>query len=147
MDNFRDIIGINPNSRMPKYKQVSNAIIAAIHKGKLVVNQKIPSINGLSEEFYLSRDTVDKAYKHLKAQNIIKSVRGKGFYISRTDLDIKFEVLFLVNKLSVYKMRIYNSFVKKLGGLPMWTYRYIIVMPMFLSLFWKSILGIMISTW
>lgn len=116
MDKFRNIIEINPNSRVPKYKQVSNSIIASINAGKLKVNQKIPSINGLSEEFYLSRDTVEKAYNHLKSQNIIKPVRGKGFYISRTDLNIKFKVLFLVNKLSVYKMRIYNSFVEKLGG-------------------------------
>ena len=113
---FRDVISIDPNSRVPKYKQVVNAITASIVAGKLNINQKIPSINGLSEEFYLSRDTVEKAYNLLKAQNIIRPVRGKGFYISRIDLSIEFKVLFLVNKLSVYKTKTFNAFVDKVWG-------------------------------
>lgn len=37
-----------------------------------------------SEEFYLSRDTVEKAYNILKERNVISSIRGKGYYITRT---------------------------------------------------------------
>lgn len=113
---FRNIIKVDPESRIPKYRQVVDSIKDSIIAGKLGLNQKIPSINGLSEEFYLSRDTVEKAYNLLKAQNIIKPVRGKGFYIARTDLNVEFKVLFMVNKLSVYKLRIYNSFVQKVWG-------------------------------
>ena len=59
------------------------------------MDDKMPSINMLSEEFYLSRDTVEKAYKILKERKIITSVRGKGFYISRTNLNSKINILFL----------------------------------------------------
>ncbi|WP_020571569.1 GntR family transcriptional regulator [Neolewinella persica] len=109
-------ITINENSRIPKYRQIVESIIDNISSGKLKVDEKIPSINMLSEEFDLSRDTVEKAYKILKERNIITSVMGKGYYVTRTSLISQVNVLFLVNKLSNYKMRIYNSFIQELQG-------------------------------
>jgi hypothetical protein len=79
------------------------------------MDQKIPSINMFSEEFYLSRDTVEKAYSILKGRNIITSIRGKGFYISRTQLISKINILFLINKLSSHKLRTYNHFIDSIG--------------------------------
>lgn len=108
-------IRINVASRVPKYKQIVDSIIDGINKKDLLMGDQIPSINALSERFDLSRDTVDKAYRLLKEQNVIVSVKGKGFYVSKTNLSIKVNVLFLINKLSAYKMRIYNSFVNTLG--------------------------------
>lgn len=108
-------IKINENSRVPKYKQIVDSIISDIAKGKLLVGQKIPSINELSESCYLSRDTVEKAYKALKDQKVIISVKGKGYYTAKTDLISKINVFFLINKPSSYKMMIYNSFVNALG--------------------------------
>lgn len=80
------------------------------------MGEKLPSINEVSEEFLVSRDTVEKAYGLLKNQNIIVSVKGKGYYISRTNLSIKMSILFLINKLSTYKMRVFNSFVDSIGN-------------------------------
>lgn len=111
-----EYIDINTESRIPKYKQVMDSVINSIHKGVLGMGEKIPSINEVSEEYLLSRDTVEKAYGLLKEQNIIVSVKGKGYYIAKTDLSIKIKVLFLINKLSTYKMRIFNSFVDSLGA-------------------------------
>lgn len=92
-----------------------DSITKSIYEGHLKMGEKVPSINELSEEFLLSRDTVEKAYSILKKQNIIVSVKGKGYYVSKTDLSFKTNVLFLINKLSTYKMRIFNSFVEKIG--------------------------------
>lgn len=108
-------IKIDENSRIPKYKQIVDSIIYNISVGNFKMDQKIPSINMFSEEFYLSRDTVEKAYNILKERNIISSIRGKGYYIARTTLISKTNILFLVNKLSAYKMRIYNSFINSIG--------------------------------
>jgi DNA-binding transcriptional regulator YhcF (GntR family) len=108
-------IKINETSRIPKYKQIVDSIINDITKDKLRVGQQIPSINKLSEICGLSRDTVEKAYKQLKERKVIISVKGKGFYIAKTDLISKVNVFFLINKLSSYKMMIYNSFVNTLG--------------------------------
>ncbi len=109
-----DTIKVDKNSRVPKYKQIVDSIIHNISIGNLNMGQKIPSINRLSEEFVLSRDTVEKAYTILKEKKVISPIRGKGYYITRTKLLSKINVLFLINKLSNYKMRIYNSFVKNI---------------------------------
>ncbi len=108
-------IKINENSRVPKYKQIVDSIVQDISNGNLKVGEKVPSINELSEQCYLSRDTVEKAYKQLKAQKIIISVKGKGYYAAKTDLISKVNVFFLINKPSTYKMMIYNHFVNALG--------------------------------
>ena len=109
-------IKIDENSRVPKYKQIVDAIIYNISAGNLKMDDKIPSINMFSEEYLLSRDTVEKAYNILKERKVIVSIRGKGYYIARTKLISKVNILFLINKLSSYKMRIYNSFVNSIGS-------------------------------
>lgn len=108
-------IKINEESRIPKYRQIVEEVTYHIAHGTLQMGQKIPSINSFSEQYYLSRDTVEKAYNILKDRKIIASIKGKGYYIAQTQLISKTNVLFLVNKLSTYKMQIYNSFVHAVG--------------------------------
>ncbi|MBC7922907.1 MAG: GntR family transcriptional regulator [Ferruginibacter sp.] len=108
-------ISLQPDQRTPKYKQVINSILAEIERGALKRGQRIPSINELSEEYYLSRDTVEKAYAELRERGIVASVRGKGYYIDRVDLKNPFRVLLLFNKISAYKKLVYNAFVATLG--------------------------------
>lgn len=108
-------IRIDSESRIPKYHQIVNSIVGDIEKGILTVGQRIPSINEISEEYYLSRDTVEKAYNYLKEKQIIVSAKGKGYYVARTVLPSRINILCLLNKLSSYKLQIYNSFVSSLG--------------------------------
>ncbi len=114
--NMIKLIKIDEDSRVPKYKQIVDSILQNIANGNLKINQKIPSINSFSEEFYMSRDTVEKAYNILKERKIISSIRGKGYYITRTKLESKVNILFLTNKLSSYKMKTYSSFIDTLGA-------------------------------
>lgn len=114
MDIFK-FIKIDENSRIPKYRQIVDSMVFNVSMGNFKIDQKIPSINRFSEEFYLSRDTVEKAYNILKERKIITSVRGKGYYINRTQLLSKTNILFLVNKLSSYKLQTYNSFIDVIG--------------------------------
>ncbi|MCF7561516.1 GntR family transcriptional regulator [Sabulilitoribacter multivorans] len=109
-------IKIDEDSRIPKYQQIVDSVIQNISSGNFKIDHKIPSINSLSEDLYLSRDTVEKAYSILKNRNIIASIRGKGYYISRTKLIKKLNILFLINKLSWYKMEIYHSFLNSIGS-------------------------------
>jgi DNA-binding transcriptional regulator YhcF (GntR family) len=107
---------IDSESRIPKYRQIVNLITEDIEKGVLTVGQRVPSINEISEQYYLSRDTVEKAYNYLKEKQIIVSAKGKGYYVARTVLPSRLNVLFLINKLSSYKLQIYNSFVNSMGS-------------------------------
>lgn len=110
------LLKIDEDSRVPKYKQIVDSILYNIGNGNLKINEKIPSINNFSEEFYMSRDTVEKAYNILKERKIISSIRGKGYYITRTKLVSKVNILFLFNKLSAYKMKTYNTFINTVGA-------------------------------
>jgi DNA-binding transcriptional regulator YhcF (GntR family) len=109
-------ICISNNSRVPKYQQIVDSITRNISNGNIGLNQKLPSINMLSEDFYLSRDTVEKAYNILKGRNIIVSIPGKGSYVDKIETSYKLNILFLVNKLSTYKMSVYNSFLNQIGA-------------------------------
>ncbi|WP_346864399.1 GntR family transcriptional regulator [uncultured Draconibacterium sp.] len=107
---------INHDSEVPKYKQVVEMIISDIEAGIFKKGQRIPSINETSEELLLSRDTVEKAYVHLKKKGVLLSVRGKGYYVNQINVQKEIKVALIFNKLSNYKRSIYYSFVETLGS-------------------------------
>lgn len=106
---------ISDQSRIPKYKQLIKRILTDIQDGTLKYGDKLPSINESSEELYLARDTVERAYKRLREMGIIQPVKGKGYYINTVDSPDKIKVLLIFNKLSNYKKIIYQSFIETLG--------------------------------
>ncbi|MNK20796.1 HTH-type transcriptional repressor YtrA [compost metagenome] len=114
IDDFTSYIHIDEYSATPKYKQLVNSIFLAIEKGKLQKNSLLPSINELSFQLELSRDTAEKGYRHLRKLGIIESVPGKGYFISNTSFTSKLKVCLLFNKLSTHKKIIYDSFIKTL---------------------------------
>jgi len=109
------VFDIDEERKTPKYLQVIDCVTNAIKQGKLRKDDKILSINECSNEYFLSRDTVQKAYDILEQRGIICAIKGKGFYISRTDIVSKYRILLLFNKISNYKKQIYNSFIETLG--------------------------------
>lgn len=109
-------INIDNHSLIPKYLQVTNSILKGIELGKFSKNYFLPSINNLSYELDISRDTAEKAYRHLKSVGILGSVPGKGCYIAKTNLERKLKILLLFNKLSAHKKIIYDSIVSVLGN-------------------------------
>ncbi len=106
---------IKSESRIPKYLQVVNLVLEDIESGRFKIGDRIPSINEMSFDFLLSRDTVEKAYKELRERGMITSVRGKGFYVTSTNKANRIKVLLLFNKLSSYKKTIYYSILENLG--------------------------------
>ncbi|MCF6357471.1 MAG: GntR family transcriptional regulator [Draconibacterium sp.] len=107
---------INHDSEIPKYKQVVNLILSDIEAGIFKKGQRIPSINETSEELFLSRDTVEKAYVLLKKNGILSSVRGKGYYVNQINIQQKIKIALVLNKLSNYKRSIYYSLARNLGS-------------------------------
>lgn len=102
-------------SATPKYLQLANCIINAINDHKINKDEILPSINELSFEFEISRDTAEKGYKHLKKIGVLGSVPGKGYFIKKTELNHSLKIFLLFNKLSPHKQIIYDSFVAALG--------------------------------
>lgn len=106
---------IDSESEIPKYKQVVELFISDIEAGIFKQGQRIPSINETSEELFLSRDTVEKAYVYMKKKGILSAVRGKGYYINQANVSKKLKICLIFNKLSNYKRNIYYSFVRTMG--------------------------------
>ncbi|MFI5133094.1 MAG: GntR family transcriptional regulator [Chitinophagales bacterium] len=115
-DIFKHLL-IDYYSATPKYLQLANCIIKAIAEGVLKENDLLPSINELSFEFEISRDTTEKGYKHLKKTGILGSVPGKGYYVKNAELNQKLKIFLLFNKLSFHKKIIYDAFVASMGDL------------------------------
>ncbi len=114
-ENIYNLIRLDEQSVTPKYHQLANTILQAVEKGQLEYNDNLPSINDLSYELDISRDTAEKAYKYLKQVGVIGSVPGKGYFISKNDFRQNIKVFLLFNKLSAHKKIIYDSFAGKLG--------------------------------
>lgn len=112
---FSDYIQVDEYSSTPKYLQLTNSILSAIESGKIQNNYLLPSINELSYELDISRDTAEKGYKYLKKIGVVGSVPGKGYYIISTDFRRTLKIFLLFNKLSSHKKIIYDAFIKALG--------------------------------
>lgn len=113
--NIKEIIAFDDQSATPKYQQLINSIIRGIQQGLLFKKDSLPSINDLSFEFEVSRDTIERGYRQLKSMGILGSVPGKGYFIKSTDVNQPIKLFLLFNKLSAHKKIIYDSLVNTLG--------------------------------
>lgn len=114
-ENIYQIIKIDEQSITPKYLQLANSVLQVIEQQRLEKDYMLPSINDISYELEISRDTIEKAYRHLKQLGVIGSVPGKGYFIAKTDFKQGIKVFLIFNKLSAHKKIIYDSFVATLG--------------------------------
>jgi len=110
-----DIIRIDMFSSTPKYRQIIYSVIKAIESGRLKPDDELPSINDLSYELDISRDTVERGYRGLKKTGILNSVPGKGYYIKDAEVKQVPSICLLFNKLSAHKKIIYDAFVEAIG--------------------------------
>jgi DNA-binding transcriptional regulator YhcF (GntR family) len=114
-DNIYRHIVIDEHSITPKYMQLVNAILKGVGHGNIRKDYQLPSINDLSFELDISRDTAEKAYRKLKQLEVVGSVPGKGYFISNTDVKQNIRIFLIFNKLSAHKKIIYDSFVAALA--------------------------------
>lgn len=114
-NDFLQLIHLDEYSANPKYLQVADSIRQAVQEGKLKVNDIVPSINELSFDLAVSRDTIEKAYRKLKRDGVLGSVPGKGFFIRSSELEKQLKIFLLFNKLSEHKKIIYDAFASTLG--------------------------------
>ncbi|MGI4728851.1 MAG: GntR family transcriptional regulator [Janthinobacterium lividum] len=112
---FFTFIKIDEYSTTPKYLQLTNSILTAIETGKIQKDDLLPSINELSYELEISRDTAEKGYKYLKKLGVLGSIPGKGYYIISTDFRQTLKICLLFNKLSSHKKIVYDSFISAIG--------------------------------
>jgi DNA-binding transcriptional regulator YhcF (GntR family) len=66
-----------------KSMQLADALGEAIANGEYKEGDALPSVNKLSSELHVSRDTVFKAFQRLKHKGAISSAPMKGYYVTK----------------------------------------------------------------
>ena len=110
------------SSSFPIYDQIKNAVINQIMSGDLNEGDSIPSIRNLSQDIKISVMTIKKAYDELESEGYIKSVQGKGTFVSsindellreKANKDIENYILKIIeisNKFNIKKKEILDVF-------------------------------------
>ncbi len=93
-----------------KVRHLIDALGNAISQGQFKPGETLPSVNDISRQYHLSRDTVFKAYQELKSQGIIGSTPAKSYYVA----NVINKVLLMLDVYSPFKEVLYNSFIKNL---------------------------------
>lgn len=109
------IININKRQNLPKYKQIISSIEMSIAEKRLKRGDKLPSVNKVSLEFGISRDTVLLAYEELKKRGIIYAILGKGYYVKSEDFSFQQRIFLLFDELNAFKEDLYNSFMETIN--------------------------------
>ena len=91
-----------------KVTQLADTLSQAISMKKFREGDSLPSINQLSAEYGVSRDTVFKAFLDLRERGLIDSTPGKGYYVTSQVTN----VLLLLDQYTPFKEALYNSIVK-----------------------------------
>ena len=106
-----------------KVKQLADLISHEISMGKYKVGSDLPSINVLSRDYSVSRDTVFKALLELKERNLIDSTPRKGYYVMNGQKNI----FLLLDEYSPFKDVLYNCIVSNLPSrykVDLWFHQY-----------------------
>jgi DNA-binding transcriptional regulator YhcF (GntR family) len=93
-----------------KLRHLVDAMSNAISQGKYKPGHPLPSVNQLSKQYNLSRDTVFKAYRELKLHGIIDSTPAKSYHV----MNVTNKVLLMLDVYSPFKDVLYNAFVSNL---------------------------------
>lgn len=79
---------ITNSSELPIFEQIENAIKEAIFSNELKEGEMLPSVRSLANDLKISFLTVKRAYDELEKAGFIKTVQGKGSYVSPKNLDL-----------------------------------------------------------
>jgi DNA-binding transcriptional regulator YhcF (GntR family) len=113
--NFFDFINVDGRSSTPKYIQLASSIQEAVYAGKLNSNYTLPSLQELTCNLEISKETADRGYKYLRQLGVLSSVPGKGHYITNVNMVRQPKVFLLLNRLSSDKKVFYDAFASALG--------------------------------
>ena len=76
------ILNVSELSDEPLHAQISRQIRAKILTGDLASGEPLPSIRGLAKGQRVSVITVQRAYDDLEREGLVRSRRGKGFWVA-----------------------------------------------------------------
>ena len=67
---------------MPVYRQLAAILRGQIERGELAPRRPVPSKRQLTQQYGIAGGTVDKAMDLLRAEGLVKTVTGRGIYVT-----------------------------------------------------------------
>lgn len=110
------LITIDSSSQIPVYKQIIEQITNMIQTSEYAAGELLPSMNELSDQLEISKETIKKVYSILRKRELIEATQGKGFFVADRSKNRKLRILLLFDKISTYKQVLYDSFAKQMGN-------------------------------
>jgi len=74
---------IDPSSRLPIYRQLTNQLREAVARGRLAPEDRLPSVRELSRTLVVNPNTIAKAYTELEREGILNTRPGLGVFVAR----------------------------------------------------------------
>lgn len=78
---MESIFQVNPELNIPIYRQLVDAIRAAVKKGVLPPGQQLPTVLELSADLGISIGTIKRAYDELDREGIVEKGQGRGTFV------------------------------------------------------------------
>ena len=79
---------ISNSSGVPIFEQIENAIKETIFSNELSEGEMLPSVRSLANDLKISFLTVKRAYDELEKSGFIKTIQGKGSFVTPKNLDL-----------------------------------------------------------
>jgi GntR family transcriptional regulator len=79
---------IDNTSPRPVYQQIIDQVKRDIALGRIIKNDKLPTVRELAAQLVINPNTIAKAYRLLEQQGIIHTKPGSGAYIAQLDSNL-----------------------------------------------------------
>lgn len=73
----------------PIYQQIINEFLKKIIRGDLTKGDKIPSQREYAEQARVNPNTVQRAYREMEQQDIVRTMRGQGTFVELGGLQLE----------------------------------------------------------
>jgi len=81
-------IRIDNASNRPVYRQIIDQIKRDIALGRLIKDEKLPTVRQLAVQLTINPNTIAKAYRQLEGEGIIVTRPGSGAFIANLDSNL-----------------------------------------------------------
>ena len=79
---------IDNASDRPVYRQIMDQIKRDIALGRLIKNEKLPTVRQLAGQIAINPNTIAKAYRQLEQEGIIVTKAGAGAFVANLDSNL-----------------------------------------------------------
>jgi len=79
---------IDNASDRPVYQQITDQIKRDIASGRLIKNEKLPTVRQLAIQLAINPNTIAKAYRQLEQEGIIVTKAGAGAFVANLDSNL-----------------------------------------------------------